>query len=143
MDPWVVWLIAAVVFGIGEIATLGFFLAPFAGGALVAAIVSGAGGGALVSWAVFLLASVTLLAALRPLARSHRRLPPVLRTGTASLVGKSAMVVERIANDEGVGCVKIDGEVWTARAYEEDRVIEVGTPVQVIEIRGATALVSE
>jgi membrane protein implicated in regulation of membrane protease activity len=53
------------------------------------------------------------------------------------------MVLERIANDEGVGCVKIDGEVWTARAYEEDTVIEAGTPVQVIEIRGATALVSE
>ena len=40
MDPWVIWLIAAVIFAVGEIATLGFFLAPFAGGALVAAIVS-------------------------------------------------------------------------------------------------------
>ena len=37
MDPWVLWLIAAVVLGIGEIATMGFFLAPFAAGALVAA----------------------------------------------------------------------------------------------------------
>ena len=43
MDEWVIWLIVAVVFGIGEIATLGFFLAPFAGGALVAAVVAGAG----------------------------------------------------------------------------------------------------
>src|ERR1044071_8250685 len=92
MEPWVIWLIAAVVFGIGEIATLGFFLAPFAGGALVAAIVSGAGGGALVSWAVFLIVSVTLLAALRPIARSHRRQPPLLRTGTAALVGRSGTV---------------------------------------------------
>jgi len=143
MDPWVVWLIAAVVFGVGEIATLGFFLAPFAVGALVAAIVSGAGGGALVSWAVFLLVSVTVLAALRPLARSHRRQPPLLRTGTAALVGSSAMVVERIANDEGVGCVKLDGEIWTARAFDDDEVIEPGTKVHVLEIRGATALVSQ
>jgi membrane protein implicated in regulation of membrane protease activity len=143
MDPWVIWLIAAVVFGVGEIATLGFFLAPFAGGALVAAVISGAGGGALISWAVFLVVSTMLLAALRPLARSHRRRPPLLRTGTAALIGKTGMVVERIANDEGVGCVRIDGEVWTARSYVDDDVIEAGKKVQVVEIRGATALVTE
>src|SRR5919206_1106768 len=98
MDAWVIWLIAAVVFGVGEIATLGFFLAPFAGGALLAALVSAVGGGTAISLAVFLVASGALLAALRPLARSHRRMPPQLRTGTAALVGKTATVVERIAN---------------------------------------------
>jgi membrane protein implicated in regulation of membrane protease activity len=70
-------------------------------------------------------------------------MPALSRTGTAALVGRHAMVVERIANDEGVGCVKLDGEVWTARAYDEDEVIERGRRVQVVEIRGATALVSE
>jgi membrane protein implicated in regulation of membrane protease activity len=143
MDPWVIWLIAAVVFGVGEIATLGFFLAPFAGGALVAALVTALGAGTLIGWASFLIVSVILLAALRPLARSHRRLPPQLRTGTAALVGKTGMVVERIANDEGVGCVKIDGEVWSARSYDDDEVIEAGKRVQIVEIRGATALVTE
>jgi membrane protein implicated in regulation of membrane protease activity len=53
------------------------------------------------------------------------------------------MVVERIANNEGAGCVKIDGEVWTARSYIDDEVYEAGTRVQVVEIRGATALVTE
>src|ERR1700754_469974 len=143
MDAWVIWIIAAVVFGVGEIATLGFFLAPFAGGALVAALVTALGAGTLVGWAVFLVVSVILLAALRPLARSHRRQPPTLRTGTAALVGKTGMVVERIANDEGVGCVRIGGEVWTARTYDDDEVIEAGKKVQVVEIRGATAFVTE
>ena len=82
-----------------------------------------------------------LLAALRPLARSHRRQAPSLRTGTAALVGRTATVVERIANDEG--CVRIDGEIWTARPYDEDEVIEAGKRVHVLEIRGATALVAE
>jgi membrane protein implicated in regulation of membrane protease activity len=143
MDPWVLWLIAAVILGVGEIATQGLFLAPFAAGALVAAFVAAAGTGTAVALIVFLVVSVAALAALRPIARSHRRMPAQIRTGTAALVGRHAMVVERIANDEGVGCVKLDGEVWTARAYDEDDVIEPGRRVQVIEIRGATALVSE
>jgi len=143
MDPWVLWLIAAVIFGVGEIATLGFFLAPFAIGALVAALVAAVGGGTLISLVVFLLVSGVTLGALRPIARSHRRMPAQLRTGTAALVGRTAMVTERIHNDEGTGCVKLEGESWTARAYDEEAVIEPGRRVHVIEIRGATALVTE
>jgi len=143
MDPWVLWLIAAVVLAVGEIATMGFFLAPFAAGALVAALVAAAGTGTAITLIVFLLVSIAALAALRPIARSHRKMPAAMRTGTAALIGRTAMVVERIANNEGVGCVKLDGEVWTARAYDDDDVIEEGRRVHVVEIRGATALVSE
>jgi membrane protein implicated in regulation of membrane protease activity len=143
MDSWVYWLIAAVILAIGEIATTGLFLAPFAAGALVATIVAAAGAGAVVEWAVFLVVSVVVLAALRPVAREHQRTRGKLKTGTAALVGQSATVVERIANAEGVGCVRLDGEIWTARAYDEDETFEPGTRVQVLEIRGATALVSE
>ena len=141
MDAWVIWLIVAVVFGIGEIATLGFFLAPFAGGALVAALVSVACWGDCVSCAACLVVAVVLLAALRPVALRHRKQAPSLRTGTAALVGRTATVVERVAGDEG--CVRLDGEIWTARPYDEDQVFEAGTRVQVREIRGATALVAE
>ena len=143
MDEWVIWLVAAVVLALGEIATMGLFLAPFAAGALVAALISAAGGGIAVSLVVFLAVSVVALGALRPIARSHMKMPAKLRTGTSALVGSNAMVVERIANREGVGCVRIGGEVWTARSYDEDEVIDAGKQVQVIEIRGATALVSE
>ena len=143
MEEWLLWLILAVVFGVGEILTLGFFLAPFAGGAAVAAVVSAAGAPTAAALAVFLVIAIGLLLALRPLARAHRRLPPSIRTGTAALVGKQATVLERIANGEGVGCVRLDGEVWTARAYDEDKVLEPGTRVHVMEIRGATALVDD
>jgi membrane protein implicated in regulation of membrane protease activity len=143
MDPWVIWLIAAVILAVGEMATTGLFLAPFAGGALIAALLAAAGAGATVEWAVFLVISVVLLAALRPLARSHQRSKGRIKTGTAALVGQTATVVERIANAEGVGCVKLDGEIWTARAFDEDETYEPGERVQVLEIRGATALVSD
>jgi membrane protein implicated in regulation of membrane protease activity len=143
MDPWVLWLIAAVIFAIGELVSMGLFLAPFAAGAAIAALLAAAGAGAVVEWAVFLVVSVIALAALRPVARAHKRTRGQIRTGTAALVGRQATVVERIANAEGVGCVRLDGEIWTARAYDDDETFEPGARVQVLEIRGATALVSD
>jgi membrane protein implicated in regulation of membrane protease activity len=143
MSPWVYWLIAAVIFALGELATTGLFLAPFAGGAAIASILGAIGAGATIEWAVFLVVSIVLLAALRPVAREHQRSRGQLRTGTAALVGQTAVVVERIANAEDVGRVRLDGEIWTARAYDEDEVIEQGAKVHVLEIKGATALVTQ
>jgi len=142
MDPWIIWLVAACFLGVGEMHQGGFYLAPFALGAALAAVVSLLGVGAGLGTVVFLLTSGIVFATLRPVARRHRRMPPPIRTGAAALVGKPAIVLERIANDEGVGCVKIDGgEVWTARSYDQDEVIDAGERVEVVEIRGATALV--
>jgi membrane protein implicated in regulation of membrane protease activity len=139
---WILWFIAAVLLGVGELHTGGFYLLPFAIGAALAAVVSLLGVGALLSALVFILASAIVVLTLRPVARRHRHLPPAIRTGAAALVGKRAMVLERIANDEGSGCVRIDGgEVWTARSFDDDEVIEAGARVEVVEIRGATALV--
>ena len=143
MDAWVLWTIAAVVLAVGEIVTTGFLLIFFAGGALVAALAALIGAGAIVSWLVFLVASAALLLTIRPVVHRHRHTPPQIRTGTAALVGRSGIVLERIVNDEGVGCVKIDGEIWTARSFDDDHQIEAGVKVQVLEIRGATALVSD
>ena len=141
MEQWIVWLILAVLLAVGEIATMGFFLAPFAVGALIAALVAAAGAGVVVSGVVFLAVSAAAFLALRPVARRHMKLPAALRTGTAALVGKTATVVEPVSAD--AGCVRIDGEVWTARPYDEDETFEAGQRVNVLQIRGATALVSE
>src|SRR5437879_3490206 len=141
MDAWIIWLVAACLLGVGEMHQGGFYLAPFALGAALAAVVSLLGVGAALTAIVFLLASAIVFGTLRPVARRHRRLPPSIRTGAAALIGRPGIVLERIANDEGVGCVKIDGEVWTARSYADDEVIDAGERVEVVEIRGATALV--
>jgi membrane protein implicated in regulation of membrane protease activity len=142
MDAWVIWIAAACVLGVGEMHQGGFYLAPFALGAGLAAVVSLLGVGTLLSAIAFVAASAVVFATLRPVAQRHRRSLPAIRTGAAALVGRPAVVLERIANGEGVGCVRIDGgEVWTARSYEEDAVIDAGERVEVVEIRGATAVV--
>jgi len=141
MDAWAIWILLAVVFAVGEIMTLGLFLAPFAAGAVLGAVADLAGAGEVVSIIVFLASSLLLFGFVRPIAHRHMRTPARLRTGAAALVGHTAIVTERI--DEGHGSVKLEGELWTARAYDGDEVIESGRRVHVIEIKGATALVSE
>jgi membrane protein implicated in regulation of membrane protease activity len=142
MAGWLVWVLVACGFGVGEMLTTGFFLAPFAvAGALAAATDAAVGG--LAAWVVFVLASILTLAVVRPLVKTRLLSSPTTRTGAAALIGKQAVVLERIHNGEGVGCVKIDGEVWTARALDDDHQIEPGTRVEVVDIKGATALVME
>ena len=142
MYAWLLWLAVAGVLGAAEMLTLGLFLAPFALAALVAGALAALGAGFSVSVAVFALASLLLMLSVRPLVLARLRPAVGIRTGTAALVGSRAVVLERIAFAH-YGAVRIDGEVWTARAYGEDEVIEPGTIVYVIEIRGAIALVTE
>ena len=143
MDAWVFWILLAVVFAAGEVMSVSFFLAPFAVGALLGAVADIAGAGPVGAFVVFLLSSALLFGLVRPIARRHLRTPTQLRTGTAALIGRTAVVTELIDNDAGRGAVKLDGELWTARAYEDDEVIAAGRRVHVVEIKGATALVSE
>ena len=141
MDAWVYWMIAAGALAAGEIFTMGFFLGPVAIAALLAGIVALTGVGLAIQFAVFIVASVASLALLRPIARRHLHTPAQLRTGTAALVGARAVVLEQV--DSNGGRVKIGGEEWTARPYDEDSVIEPGVRVEVMKIDGATALVAE
>ena len=141
MEDWVWWIIAAGVLAVGEIATVSFFLGPISVAAVLAAVVAAIGVGLPVQWIVFIAASLGSLAVLRPIAKRHLRTPPRIRTGTAALVGGPATVVERV--DADGGCVKIGGEIWTARAYDTDDSFEPGARVEVMKIDGATALVAE
>jgi membrane protein implicated in regulation of membrane protease activity len=141
MDEWVWWMIAAGALAVGEIFTMGFFLGPIAIAAVIAALVSLAGGGLAVSWLVFIVASLASVLVLRPVARRHLLTPPSIRTGTAALVGCPATVIERV--DRNGGQVKLGGELWTARAFDEDESFEPGARVEVLKIEGATALVAE
>ena len=141
MADWVWWVIAAGVLAGGEVLTMGFFLGPVAIAAAIAAIVAVAGGGLVAQFLVFIVCSVASVAFLRPIARRHLHTPAQIRTGTAALIGSRAVVLERV--DASTGSVKIGGEIWTARSYDEESVFEPGDRVDVLKIDGATALVHE
>jgi membrane protein implicated in regulation of membrane protease activity len=141
MDSEIIWLIAMVVFTVGEMATLGFFLAPFAVGALFGLIVDLVGGGIELQLAAAVVGTAGSFLVLRPIAVRHMNEATPHATNTEALIGKNAIVVDKIVNNEGVGTVRIGGEVWTART-QDDEVLDAGAKVKVIEIRGVTAVVA-
>ena len=141
MPDWVVWILIAAGLAAGEVVTLGFFLAPIALAAVLAAVVALVGAALELQIGAFILGSIASLAIVRPIAKRHLRTPAQIRTGTAALVGSRGVTLERVDADGGT--VRIGGEVWTARPYDEEAVIERGARVEVLKIEGATALVSE
>jgi|SRR5690606_20505287 len=135
---WLAWVALAIVLGIVETVTLDFVFIMLAGGAAGAAIVAVAGFGWITQALVAIGLSVALLGFVRPIAKRHMRAVGV-RTGAAALVGRKGVVVEQVDAEHGL--IKLAGEVWTARCYDGQSVIEPGRNVDVIEIDGATALV--
>lgn len=141
MPDWAIWVIVAAVLTGGEMLTVSLFLGPIALAAGVTAVVAAAGPGIAVQLIVFVVAALGSLGLLRPLARRHLVTPAHLRTGAAALVGADAVVVERV--DSNGGRVRLAGEIWSARPYDDGRAFEPGARVSVLQIEGATALVSD
>jgi membrane protein implicated in regulation of membrane protease activity len=139
MPDWLPWLVAAGVLGLVELHTLTLVLGMLAVAALPAAAVAGLGAPPSIQVLVFAIAAALALVVVRPIARRHRNLPPGLRTGAAALVGRRGVVVAAIA--DGSGQVRIGGEVWSARSYDDDQHLPVGAPVDIVGIDGATAVV--
>ncbi|HET6816905.1 MAG TPA: NfeD family protein [Mycobacteriales bacterium] len=139
MADWVLWLIAAGVLGVAEMLTLTFVLGMVAVAAAAAAVTAAVGLPPAVQIAAFAAVSVMLLGVVRPIARRHHHTPASLQTGAAALVGRRAMTLTEV--DRAGGQVRIGGEVWSARPYDEHHVIPAGTAVDVVQIDGATAVV--
>jgi len=139
MTAWIVWLIVAAALGVAELMTTTFALGIIAVAAIVAAGTSALGLELPFQLLAFVAASGAGLGFVLPIARRHIRQPPLLKTGPAALVGRPAQVLEEVTGQGGR--VRIGGEVWSARSYDEDLVIPPGRTVDVMQIEGATALV--
>lgn len=140
MSPAVIWLIVGLVLIAAEVLSGEFVLLMLGGGALAAAGVSALVGGPIVGAAVFVVASLLLVFAARPALR--RRLDRGIDHSlmhSKALVGGSAVVVLRV--DGHGGQVKIGGDLWSARSFDGEQVIEAGQRATVLSISGATALV--
>lgn len=141
MEP-LLWVVLAAVLAVAELFTFTFVLLMLAGGAAAAGLAAALGASLPVQALVFALVSLLALGAVRPLIQRHRLAETdgsQTPFGLAAIEGSSGLVLEPVSAEAGL--IKIDGEMWTARAYDATQVIAAGQRVRVIEVKGATAMV--
>jgi membrane protein implicated in regulation of membrane protease activity len=141
LEAWQVWLALAVALGVLELLSLDLVLLMLAGGALVGMVTGLATDEVWIQVLAAVAASVAALGLVRPSVIKRLHGGPTLVLGHDALVGRQGVVIEQVTSQGGQ--IRIGGEVWTARPYDDDAVIEPGAKVDIFQIKGATALVHQ
>ena len=139
---WVFWLIAAGVFFIIEMATIGFLVFWLGIGALLAMVTSFITDSIFIQALVFVVTSTLLLIFTRPLVNKFIKIPKEIKTNAYSIIGKKGIVISKINNIEGSGQIKIDGEIWSAKSFADEDIPE-NTEIEIVEIDGVKTVVKE
>jgi membrane protein implicated in regulation of membrane protease activity len=138
----VLWIVLAIALAIGEAFTATFIIIMFAAGAFAAAGAAALGAPVLLQVIVFALVSALSVGAIRPIIIKHAR--SALESGETpfgmeAIEGSHGTVLEEVDADRGM--IKIDGELWQARAFDGTETYQPGERVRVLRVRGATAIV--
>lgn len=140
-NPWLAWVGIALVLAAIEAATVSFVFLMLAGGALAAALVSAFGAPFAVQVLAGVMVAAVLLALVRPLLTRRFMVAEASHTiGAASLVGRSARVLQTVTENDGR--VKLGGETWSARTAGGAVQCQPGQEVRVVSIEGATVIVT-
>jgi membrane protein implicated in regulation of membrane protease activity len=140
MTPALIWLIVALVLMVAEVLSGDLVLLMLGFGALAGAASATISGSVLIDVLVFAVASAGMFWFARPVLKRRFLPPPEVKTGIEALIGARAIVLSTV--DGHTGRIKIGGDVWSARSLVEGIRIEPGAKVTVVEISGATAVVS-
>jgi membrane protein implicated in regulation of membrane protease activity len=141
VEDWQAWVGLAVLLGALELFSLDLILLMLAGGAVLGMVAAIIGLPLVAQVLIALAGSVAALALVRPSVVKRLQGGPTLVLGHDALVGRQALVIERVSAHGGQ--IKVGGDIWTARPYDEDLVIEPGATVDIFQIKGATALVHQ
>jgi membrane protein implicated in regulation of membrane protease activity len=139
---WLLWLIAAGLFGVGEMVSLDLVLLMFAGGALGGMTVALLGGAVAFQLIAFIGVAAVLLGLVRPIAKKHLTDgTPLQLDGTDTLIGRTATVTRAI--DHSGGRIKVGADEWTARTQYDGEAFPIGARVRIMKVDGATAVVGD
>ncbi|HIZ65778.1 MAG TPA: NfeD family protein [Candidatus Blautia pullicola] len=137
----IIWLVLLAVLLLIEIVTLGLTTIWFAGGALIALLVSLAGGPLWLQIGLFLVVSILLLFFTRPWAVKYMN-KNRQKTNVESIPGKTGVVIQAIDNLKAEGQVAINGQEWTAKSADGCPV-EKGKVIRVLAVEGVKVIVEE
>ena len=130
---WKFWLIVAGICFVIESFTIGFLVFWFGIGALAALVASLFISNIWIQSLIFIIVSSLLLIFTKPLVKKFVKEKDIIPTNVYSIIGKEGIVVESIDTINGVGKVKVNGELWSATSLEN---IEKGTKVKVLKVNG-------
>jgi membrane protein implicated in regulation of membrane protease activity len=139
MDAWLIWLIIAAVLLVVEMFTLTAALGVLGVAALITAGLAALGLPIPIQLLAFTGTATLGVLVIRPFVRRQLLRPQRQRFGVEALIGRPAYVLSEVSGMDGR--VRIGGEEWTARSYDDNLVIPAGSTVDVLEISGSTALV--
>ena len=139
---WYIWLIAAGIFFVAEIMTVGFMIFWLGIAALITCLVSLFTSNLIIQMAVFVVLSCALLFLTRPFVDKflHNK-EPAPKTNAYSIIGKEAIVTKSFNKSSKIGQVKVGSENWTAKS-KDDELFEIGDTVKVEAIDGVKAIVT-
>ena len=140
---WIIWLIAAVIFFIGEVLTEGFCLLWFSVASLVALLFTLFTDNIFVQFGIFLLVSLILLFSTRKLTQNFLNSRKKVESNVNALIGQKARIIEEIDQIEGFGKVKINGEVWKAILANPSDTFELGETVVIKDIDGVKLIIEK
>ncbi|MDT4894698.1 MAG: hypothetical protein QOE97_3733 [Pseudonocardiales bacterium] len=139
MPAWLIWLILCGGLAAAEATSFSLVLIMAAGGAAAASITAAIGAPLIVQVLVAIVGTLVLLWGVRPVAIRHLHQDPLTLTGSDALVGRDAVVLSAVSRDGGR--IRLNGAEWSARAMDPKQELPAGTPVTVVAIDGATAVV--
>ena len=137
-----VWLAVMIILIVIEIITVGLTTIWFAGGAIVAMIVSALGGGTVLQISMFLAVSFVLVVFTRPIALKYITSKRV-KTNYEGIIGKIVRITQDVDNINGTGCAVVNGQEWTVRAADDDSKIAMGSLAKVVNISGVKLIVEQ
>lgn len=142
MDNYLIfWLITFIVLLICELVSSALVSIWFCGGALVAIVANLLSAPFLIQLIIFIIVSAVLLIITRPLAKKILK-KDTLKTNVSSLIGKKAVVTKEIDNTECIGEINVNGQIWSARSFD-DEIIKESSNVVIEDIQGVKAIVKQ
>lgn len=138
---WQFWLIVSGICFVLEMATVGFLVFWFGIGALFALITSLITDNIIIQTTVFILSSTFLLFLTKPFVKKLTNKDKI-QTNAYSIIGKTGIVTREINSKKGIGQIKVESEIWSAKTeVDNDIIIPEGTEVEIIELDGVKAVV--
>jgi len=136
---WYIWLIAAGIFFVAEMITTGFLVFWLGIGSLLAMIASFITDSIFIQTTVFVISSCILILLTKPFVKKFVDKGKSIVTNAYGIIGKTGIVTVDIDALESTGQVKVNGEIWSAKA---DTNIQKGTEVEVTKIDGVKLIVT-